>query len=359
VVVAVGLRHLALGGATDGALTAVRAESTARGDVVRRSSRTVAAGTALTSAAAGLGVVAVAALVAPGSVSPAVLALLLLVPLALADATSGLADAGALSVRADAARKRLDALAATAPAVTDPDVAAPVPDEHDLATTRVELGWTERPALTLEHFGVRPGEPLGITGPSGSGKSTLAATLVRFIDPVSGQVLLGGTDLRRLALDDVRRTVGLVDDDPHVFASTVVENVRLARPGATDEEVRDALERARLGRWVDDLPDGIHTHVGAGSREVSGGERARLALARWLLAHPPAHVLDAPTAPLDGDTARAVADEMIGSATRAGRSVVWITHGTVGLEAMDRVVRLDADEPAQVSPSLAVTAAAG
>ena len=182
---------------------------------------------------------------------------------------------------------------------------------------------------------------------------------MRFVDPVSGTVLLGGADLRRLALDDVRRTVGLVDDDPHVFASTVAENVRLARPDATDADVRTALERACLAAWVDDLPDGIHTHVGAGTREVSGGERARLALARSLLADPPVLVLDEPTAHLDGATARAVADEMIGSATRAGRSIVWITHGTVGLEAMDRVVRLDAaGEPHRVSPSLVGTSAA-
>jgi ATP-binding cassette subfamily C protein CydCD len=218
-----------------------------------------------------------------------------------------------------------------------------------------ELGWTDRPALALDHLVLRPGEHLGITGPSGSGKSTLAATLVRFIDPVSGEVLLGGTDLRRLALDDVRRRIGLVDDDPHVFASTVAENVRLARPD--DDEVRDALDRACLGTWVDGLPASIHTHVGAGRREVSGGERARLALARSLLADPPVLVLDEPTAHLDGPTARAVAEEMLDSAARVGRSILWITHGTVGLDAMDRVVHLEAGTHASVSrPALAASA---
>jgi ATP-binding cassette subfamily C protein CydCD len=180
---------------------------------------------------------------------------------------------------------------------------------------------------------------------------------VRFIDPLRGEVLLGGTDLRRLALDDVRRRVGLVDDDPHVFASTVAENVRLARPDADDDEVLDALRRARLGGWVDALPAGIHTHVGAGRREVSGGERARLALARSLLADPPVLVLDEPTAHLDGPTARAVAREMLGSAGRAGRSILWITHGTVGLDQMDRVVHLEAGTASLSRPALAASAA--
>ncbi|GAB3023126.1 ABC transporter [Nocardioides flavus (ex Wang et al. 2016)] len=352
-----GMRELEQWGATERALALVRAESAALARAVRRSSRTVAAATALTSVAAGLGVVAVAALVDPAATTPARLALLLLVPLALADVTGPLADAGALSVRCRAARERLDRIAATAPAVVEPAAAQPAPRSHDVAMHHVGLGWDGRPVLALEHLALRAGEHVGVTGPSGSGKSTLAATLVRFIDPVSGEVLLGGTDLRRLALDDVRRHVGLVDDDPHVFASSVAENLRLARPGAGDDEVRDALERACLGEWVDALPDGIHTHVGEGRRDVSGGERARLALARALLADPPVLVLDEPTAHLDGPTARAVAGQMLGSATRAGRSIVWITHGTVGLEAMDRVVQLDAAGRTGVSRSAPVASA--
>lgn len=346
--VAHGLRELEQWGATDRALAGVRAGSTALAGAVRRSARAVAAGNALTSAAAGLGVVAVAAAVPVGAVSPAVLALLLLVPLALADVTTGLADAGALSVRSRAARSRLDHLVMTAPAVTDPAEPRPLPRGHGV-TVQGTLGWTERPVLALDDLTVRPGEHLGVTGASGTGKSTIAATLVRFLDPVAGDVRLDGTDLRDLTLHDVRGVVGLVDDDPHVFASTVAENVRLARPGADDAEVRSALDRARLGAWVDALPDGLHTHVGTGSREVSGGERARLALARALLADPQVLVLDEPTAHLDGPTAREVAAEMLGSAARAGRSIVWITHGTVGLESMDRVVRLEADAPSSVS----------
>jgi ATP-binding cassette, subfamily C, bacterial CydCD len=356
--VAHGVRELEQWGATGRALAAVRAESADLARAGRRSSRTVATATALTSGAAGLGVVAVAALVDPAGTTPARLALLLLLPLALADVAGPLADAGALSVRARAARERLARLTATRPAVLDPAVPEPAPAAYDVSVHRVGLGWDGHPVLALDHLDLRPGEHVGVTGPSGSGKSTLAATLVRFIDPVTGEVLLGGTDLRRLALDDVRRRVGLVDDDPHVFASSVAENVRLAHPGASDEEVATALGHACLGAWVDGLPDGIHTHVGAGRREVSGGERARLALARSLLADPPVLVLDEPTAHLDGPTARAVAGQMLRAASRAGRSIVWITHGTVGLDAMERVVRLDAAGRAGVSPPALVGSAA-
>ncbi|GAA1448607.1 thiol reductant ABC exporter subunit CydD [Mycobacterium cookii] len=360
--VADGLRELEQWAATPRALAAVQQQGTTLAVAVRRSARAVAAASALATAGTGLGVVLVAATVTTAHVSPALLALLLLVPLALADVTGGLADAGALSVRAGAARERLDRLAATTPAVSDPQSPEAPPHCHALALRDAELGWTQRPVLALDSLDLRPGERLGITGPSGSGKSTLAATLVRFIDPVSGVALLGGTDLRRLALDDVRRTVGLVDDDPHVFASSVAENVRLARPRASDEHVRDALDHAWLGAWVDGLPDGIHTHVGAGSREVSGGERARLAMARALLADAPVLVLDEPTAHLDAATARAVAAQILDAAGRPGRSVVWITHGTIGLEAMDRVVHLDAagpDRTGVLSPALAGSAAAG
>jgi ATP-binding cassette, subfamily C, bacterial CydCD len=182
-----------------------------------------------------------------------------------------------------------------------------------------------------------PGERVGVTGPSGSGKSTLAALMLRFVDPDAGELRLGTRPMRALALDDVRRTVGLVDDDPHVFASTVVENVRLARPGAGDTEVEGALRKAHLGDWLDDLPQGLHTRLGDGDAQVSGGERARLAIARSLLAEHDVLVLDEPTAHLDTATAEALAGEVLQD---VGRSILWITHEPTGLDRVDRVVEL-------------------
>jgi ATP-binding cassette subfamily C protein CydCD len=180
-----------------------------------------------------------------------------------------------------------------------------------------------------------------VVGRSGSGKSTLAALLLRFLDPMRGSVRLGHVELPHLALDDVRRTVGLVDDDPHVFATSVAENVRLAEPGACDEQVEAALRDAGLGAWLGDLTDGLDTRLGDGAGAVSGGERARLAVARSLLADQRVLVLDEPTAHLDHATAQLLAEQILGQ--ERGRSVLWITHETVGLDRVDAVLSLDAE----------------
>ncbi|WP_181641782.1 thiol reductant ABC exporter subunit CydD, partial [Nocardioides massiliensis] len=287
---------------------------------------------------------------ADGAISGPLLALALLVPLALADVLTPLAEAGALRVRTRAAQERLDDLSSRRPVVTDPQHPAPRPGPHPrLDAVRISAGYGGRDAFTDLDLRLRPGTRVGVVGPSGSGKSTLAAVLLRFIDPRTGHVDLDGVDVRQLALDDVRSRVLLVDDDPYVFGSSVVENVRLARPDATDHEVAAALERAGLGDWVAGLPAGLHTRVGDGGAAVSGGERARLGLARAILADPPVLVLDEPTAHLDGPTARAVTADLLRD---RDRTLVWITHDGIGLDEMDQVLRLgDAPSSVPVLPS--------
>ncbi|NPC96898.1 thiol reductant ABC exporter subunit CydD [Nocardioides sp. zg-DK7169] len=301
----------------------------------------------------GIGVAAMAWRGAPayaaGEVSAPVLALLILVPLALADSIVPVAEAGALSARTRAATERLTALERTPPAVRV-TLRDPLPRGHDVAVRGVRAGWGNDPAVErpTDHWpldgldlDIAPGERIGVVGPSGSGKSTLAALLLRFLDPVEGTVALGGTPMTRLDPDDVHRVVGLVDDDPHVFSSTLVENVRFARPGASDAEVERALRRARLGDWLDSLPEGLDTWIGTGHAQVSGGERARIAIARSLLADHPVLVLDEPTAHLDHATATDLAAELL-SGPRT-RSLVWITHDDVGLDLLDH--RVDLEDP--------------
>ncbi len=122
-----------------------------------------------------------------------------------------------------------------------------------------------------------------------------------------------------------------------MFASTLRENLRLARPSATDADLLRALDQAALGTWADQLPTGLDTMLGDGAAHVSGGERARLGLARALLADQPVLVLDEPTAHLDTDTARQVSEDLLAT---EDRTIVWITHGTVGLDRMDTVLRM-------------------
>ena len=310
-----------------------------------RSARAVATGRLVALLAAGAGVALIARVGLPalerGDLAGPMLALLVLLPLALLEVLTPVADAAALSVRSASAQQRLTGLLAQEPAVTDPSHPRAHPVDTTVELTRVAAGWGSTPAVRDLDLRLSPGTRVGVVGPSGSGKSTLAAVLLRFVDPLAGRLTLGGTPLPELALDDVRRAVVLVDDDPHVFASTLRENLRLARPGADDQELRAALDLVRLGPWLAGLPDGLDTALGEGATQVSGGERARIGLARAVLADPDVLVLDEPTAHLDTATARAVTDDLLDAG--GARTLVWITHTEVGLDRMDSILDLDPD----------------
>ncbi|WP_245155129.1 thiol reductant ABC exporter subunit CydC [Nocardioides sp. 1609] len=325
--------------AEDCALARVDAAGADLARATRGAAGWLAVGRAWPVLCAGPGMLAVAAL-AEGRVSGPVLALLVLVPLALVDVAGPLADAGALRHETRAARARLDALTGLDPSVVDPARPGAV-DSADLELTDVTATWDAARALPATSLTVRPGRAVGVVGPSGSGKSTLAAVLVRFLTPTSGRHLLGGADVGGFRADDVRRRVGLLDDDPYLFATTLAENVRLARPGASDDDVERAVRAAHLGEWLDALPRGLATRIGDGAEAVSGGERARIGLARLLLAEHDVLVLDEPTAHLDTATARAVTDDLLALRERpGGPGLVWITHSTHGLDRMDDVLDL-------------------
>jgi ATP-binding cassette subfamily C protein CydCD len=314
--------------------------------VVSESMRTACAlalGRSMSLLGSGAAVACVAVVVAPrvssGTLSAPVAALLVLVPLALAEVVVPLSDAAVASTRARAAQGRIDGLLAHAPTVESPDGPTGTATDSSLSVSRASAGWGDAPAfgdLTLE---IPAGGRLAVVGESGSGKSTLAALLLRFLDPTRGSVSLGGVGLPTMSLDDVRRDVGLVDDDPHVFATSLSENVRLARPEADDDAVEAALRRAGLGAWLDELSEGLDTRLGDGAGAVSGGERARLAVARSLLADQGVLVLDEPTAHLDHATAALLAEDILRD--DGGQTVVWITHEPVGLDRVDMVVQLD------------------
>ncbi len=201
--------------------------------------------------------------------------------------------------------------------------------------------------LVLPDVDLEPGGRLLVTGPSGSGKSTFAAVLLRFLEASAGTVELVGTDgsvaLDALAGDDVRRVVCLCAQDPHVFATSVLENVRLARPDASPGEIRDALRGAQLLAWADGLPEGLETQVGDRGARLSAGQRQRLALARALLANAGVVIFDEPTEHLDERTATALVADLL-EAT-AGRTVVMITHRAELVGASAWSARVDLGAP--------------
>jgi thiol reductant ABC exporter CydC subunit len=241
-----------------------------------------------------------------------------------------------------AAGGRVLELTAREPAVRDPDhpAAAPRPPVT-VALEGVTARYPEADAPALAGFDLRlePGERVALVGPSGTGKTTVTSLLLRFLDPEEGRVTIGGSDLRSLRQEDVRRTFALAGQEAHVFDSTIRENLRLARPDATDEELHDALARARLADWVATLPDGLETLVGEDGARLSGGQRQRLVVARALLANAPVLLLDEPTAHLDPPTAEALVQDVLAAAD--GKSVLLITHRPEGLDLVDRVVTLD------------------
>ena len=197
----------------------------------------------------------------------------------------------------------------------------------------------ESPALSSFDLRLEPGRRIALVGPSGAGKTTVTNLLLRFLDPEEGRVTLAGHDIRDLRQNDVRRTFALAGQNAYVFNSTIRANLSLARPGATDAELEDALHRASLGDWVASLPDGLETRVGEEGTELSGGQRQRLTVARALLSEAPVLVLDEPTAHLDPETAEVLVRDVLAAA--GDRSILLITHRPEGLDLVDEIVELD------------------
>ncbi|MFC9325837.1 thiol reductant ABC exporter subunit CydD [Kitasatospora sp. NPDC057015] len=349
-----GTAELTVSGALAGRLAAVRAADAALTALAARSAATTALGAGLVSLLTGLTVTAAAAVglrgVADGTLAPVCLAVVVLLPLAAFEGVAGMPLAVQARGRSRAARARLaDVLDSPVP-VTEPAAPAGLPAEPLPIAVRALSArhrGQERDAVGGVTLTLAPGRRIAVVGPSGSGKSTLALALLRFLDRTGGTVTLAdgrpqAVDSAELAGDDVRRVIGLCAQDAHVFDSSLRENLRLARPDATEEELRAALRAARLLDWVETLPAGLDTMVGEHGGRLSGGQRQRLALARALLADFPVLVLDEPAEHLDLPTADALTADLL--AATAGRTTLLITHRLAGLAApgaVDEILVLD------------------
>ena len=227
------------------------------------------------------------------------------------------------------------------PEVDEAPDATSVPEVRgDIALDGVSFAY-DRGAPVLEDAMLRvpAGESLAIVGASGSGKSTIADLLLRLVDPDSGRVLLDGRDLRSMKLADVRRHIALLEQSPFVFHATIAENIRYARPEASLDEVRAAAAAAGLDVAVRAWPESYDTVVGERGLALSAGERQRVAIARALLANPAVLVLDEPTAALDPETERVVAEGF--ETFMRGRTTIVITHRRELASRAARVVVLN------------------
>ncbi|MBC7309061.1 MAG: thiol reductant ABC exporter subunit CydC [Tetrasphaera sp.] len=309
---------------------------------VRRQSRGRALAAAIILTSTGIAAAGAAWIAAQQVGSAPVAALLIVLPVALGDGLAPLAEAMRALARAEGAQQRITDLLDQVPAVAPAGhgIPAPLPE---LTTDAVQASWRgermDMPEVTLS---LAPGTSLGITGPNGAGKSTLLAVLARHLDPAAGRYALSGDEVRDLELGETRARFAIVDDEPHVFASSARNNLLLANPEAGDADLIEGLERAGLRGLLAELPEGLDTVLGSGGRGLSGGERARLAIARAVVSRRPVVLLDEPVAHLDHATAVAVLRDL--REATADRTVVLVSHRHDGLDELDMVIEVRADQ---------------
>ncbi len=313
--------------------------------LARRSGTAAGLGSGLMSLTAGLAVwgmlVLGVAAIGSGALTRVPLAVLVLTGLASFEAVSALPTAALQVGHARTSARRIVAVLDAPSPVCEPAVPLPAPVSPVTVSLRAACV-RYQPGAPLALDGVdldlQPGRRIALVGPNGAGKSTVAGVLLRFRDLASGSATLNGHDIAAYVADDVRHVIGGCPQDSHVFDTTIGANLRLARPAATDDELANAAERARLLAWVRSLPSGWDTPVGAHGTAMSGGERQRLALARALLADPALLVLDEPTGSLEARTRRALMADLL--RVTAGRATLLITHELDGLDQVDEIVVL-------------------
>ena len=276
-----------------------------------------------------------------GTLAQVLLAVIVLIPLSSFEGVAELAPAASQLVRSAQAAQRICALLDDE-VPTEPHS---IPEGPTVIEARdLAIGWPGGPTLaTGISLTLRPGSSLAVVGASGIGKTTLLATLTGVIPPKSGAALINGVPAWGADRDQLTAHITMTAEDAHVFATTIYENLRVARAALTRDEASDLLTRAGLDEWIESLPEGIDTVIGSGGTTVSGGERRRLLMARALAAPAPVLAIDEASEHLDAATADRLMETLL--TPSADRATLVVTHRLSALDQADHVLVLAADEP--------------
>jgi ATP-binding cassette subfamily C protein CydC len=340
-----GLPDLLAYGQVESHWQRIRASETVFQRAQQRMAHLTGLQTGLNSLLTGLGVWLVLLLAIPlisgGQMDGVYLAVVILAAMASFEAVQGLPNAAQYLESNLQAAGRLFEIADTPPAVMDPSQPVELPQRLDVAIRGLRFTYPgeSQPVMDGIQLDLSPGRHVALVGPSGAGKTTLVNLLLRFWDVSGNEIVLSGRDIRDYRQEDVRSRFSVVSQHTYLFNASLRENLLLARPSATQDEITEACKQVQLHEFIQSLPKGYETYVGERGVQLSGGERQRIALARALLRDTPIFIFDEPTANLDTVTEQRVVAAL--HRVMKGRSLLWITHRLVGLDYMDEILVMD------------------